>query len=737
VAVDGAGNIFIADSGNNVIREIELASGIIRTVAGNGTQGNAGDNGLATSAELNQPLGITIDIGGNLYIADTGNNRIRKVDVHSGVITNSAGSADGTAGFSGDNGPRTAAHLNGPNAVAFDLAGNMYIPDSLNDAIRAVSASGGIATFAGGGTTPILYGPSALELPLNGPSGVLVDAAQNVYIADTQNNAIRKVFAGTSYFTTLAQLGSTAGFFDGTDYERALYGPTGMVRDANGNILFADQFNNKIRKIESNRIILDFTPAPTHVGDTSATATQYLENDGNAPLTLTSITPDSNAGVDSNVENSCATGIVLGTLAGCTIGTQFRPTTTGSPLIGEVDIAADAGGNSPFVIELAGSAVAATATAVTVTAIPNPSTFGQNVTFEAFAVALLPPGSETTTPAEIPNGIITFSADGRVVGTAILDATGRTTLNDSALPVGAHVIGATYAGNPHFVASGSPQISQLVQPMPTSTSIRASAAGAGNDASPSLIATVVGIPALTPVPTGTVTFVSGGATLGTIALDASGVATLSHQVPADGYTVVANYSGDAVHAPSSSVPVTVMAPLSDFEIAVTPPSLKLATGQHAAVNVTISSNSGYSDTIGLGCSSLPASVNCHFSRNKIALAAHGSATVELTIDTNNPLGGGSSARGSLPGIEGFSLAGICLPFSLFFGCSFLGALKQNTKVLAAGLALLISVASLLTGCSGGLTQASAIPGTYVIEVTGLGVRGGASHFHDVNLTITK
>jgi hypothetical protein len=737
VAVDGAGNVFIADTGNNVIREIVAATGTIRTVAGNGTQGNIGDSGPATSAELNQPLGITVDNGGDLYIADTGNNRIRRVDVYSGVITDFAGSADGVPGYSGDNGPQIYAHLNGPNAVAFDLAGNCYIPDSLNNVVREVYATGGIGTFAGGGTSPIQYGPSALAAQLNGPSGVMVDAAQNVLIADTQAQAIRKVYATSGYFTTVVELGFTPGFFDGKNYEQALYGPTGMARDANGNIFFADEFNNEIREIQSNKIILDFTYLPTYVGDTSPTETQSLENDGNDNLTLTSITPDVNAGIDTTVQNPCTTGTPIGTIAGCTIGAQFKPTTTGDPLIAHINVTADVGGSSPFDIELAGKAIPPSQTSLTVTTTPNPSAFEQSVAFEAAAVVVPPAGTKTTTNLGIPSGTVTFSADGASIGTATLDPTGHATLNYAALTVGTHVITASYGGNNDFLASNSTPVSQVVQPMPTSTSLGASSAGGGPNASPALVATVVGTTSLTPIPTGTVTFVSGGTTLGTVTLNASGVATLNPQVPAGGYSVVANYSGDAVHAPSSSVAVMVTATPTDFDIIVTPPTVTVATGQHATVNVTITANSGYSDTIGLGCSSLPAAVNCHFSNNNVALTSNGSDTVQLTIDTNNPLAGGSSAMNSTPGLRSFSLAGVFLPAGLFFGCMFWKARRRNRGIFAAALALLLSGAFLVTGCSGGFTQGSATPGTYVIEVTGLGVKSNVAHYQNISLTITK
>lgn len=736
VAVDGAGNIFIADTGNNVIREIVQSTGMIRTVAGNGTQGNTGDGGPATSAELNQPLGISVDPGGNLYIADTGNNRIRRVDVYSANIADFAGSPSGAAGYSGDNGPQTAALLNGPNAVAFDIAGNVYIPDSLNNVVREVYATGGIGTFAGGGSSPLQFGPSALAAQLSGPSGVVVDAAQNVYIADTQNEAIRKVYAVSGYFTTVSEFGVTAGFFNGKIYEQSLYGPSGMAVDANGNIFFADEFNNEIREIQSNRIILDFTWEPTYVGDTSPTTTQYLENDGNAPLTLTSITPDMNAEIDTTVQNSCVTGTAIGPIAGCTIGAQFKPTTTGDPLEGNINVTADAGGSSPFDIILAGDAIPPSQTTLGLIAIPNPSVYEQSIVFQATALA--PPvtgaNGKTTYPGT-PGGTVTFSADGTAIGTATLDSSGVATLSYSTLTVGTHLITAGYAGNNDFQASTSSPLSLVVQKMPTVTSLGASSGG-GTNASAVLVATVVGSTSPTPTPTGTVTFTNGTTTLGTATLNASGVATLSPQVAAGNYAVVAAYSGDAVHSPSSSVAVTVTPIPTDFSVAVSPSTITVATGQHATVNVTVTANSGYSDTIGLGCSSLPLGVNCQFSANNVALTANGSATVQLTIDTNNPLGGGSTAMNVSPARRGLALAGIFLPFGLFFGCIIRRSRKRIPALLMGLLALVVLGPLFATGC-GGLTQSSATPGTYVFEVTGVGVNSSVAHDQAVNLTITK
>jgi sugar lactone lactonase YvrE len=185
VAVDSAGNLYIADRANNRIRKV--SNGVIATVAGNGTLGFSGDNGPATSAQLNFPTGVAVDSAGSLYIADSINNRIRKVS--NGLITTVAG--NGTSGFSGDNGPATSAQLSQPPGVAVDFVGNLYIADYFNNRIRKIS-NGVITTVAGNGMQGFGgdNGP-AISAQLNGPNGVAVNAAGNVYIADEFNNRIR------------------------------------------------------------------------------------------------------------------------------------------------------------------------------------------------------------------------------------------------------------------------------------------------------------------------------------------------------------------------------------------------------------------------------------------------------------------------------------------------------------------------------------------------------------------
>jgi sugar lactone lactonase YvrE len=190
VVVDATGNLLIADSSNYRIRRVDASTGIITTVAGNGIRGFSGDGGPATSASLS-PIGVAVDATGNLFIADTGNHRIRRVDESTGIITTVAG--NGIRGFSGDGGPATSASLNYPTGVAVDGSGNLFIADAANNRIRWVDASTGIITTVAGNGMPDYSGDGgpATSASLNGPSGVVVDAAGNLFIADNDNKRIR------------------------------------------------------------------------------------------------------------------------------------------------------------------------------------------------------------------------------------------------------------------------------------------------------------------------------------------------------------------------------------------------------------------------------------------------------------------------------------------------------------------------------------------------------------------
>jgi sugar lactone lactonase YvrE len=252
VALDSAGNLFIADSSNARVRKV-TPGGVITTAAGNGTQGSGGDGGQATSAQLSSPVGVAVDTGGNLFIADYVNQRVRKV-TPAGVISTIAG--NGTAGFSGDGGPASSAQLNGPWGVAVDSAGNLFIADLVNHCIRKVTAGGVISTVAGTGKMGFSGdGALATSAQLNYPAGVAVDASGNLFIADSGNNRVRKVTPG-GVISTVAGNGLAGFSGDGRQATSAqIYSPTNLAFDAAGNLLISDHNNNRIRMVTPAGVI--------------------------------------------------------------------------------------------------------------------------------------------------------------------------------------------------------------------------------------------------------------------------------------------------------------------------------------------------------------------------------------------------------------------------------------------------------------------------------------------------
>jgi sugar lactone lactonase YvrE len=249
VAVDASGDLYIADTYNFVVRKVSAFTGVITTVAGNHTEGFSGDGGLATNAMLSYPDGIAVDTSGNLYIADSVNNRIRKVTASTGIITTVAG--NGTAGYSGDGGQATSAMLDEPQGVAVDTSGNLYIVDTLNYRIRKVAASTGvISTVAGDGIEGYSGdGQQATTVEIH-PTGLAVDLSANLYIADSGNDRIRKVTASTGIITTVAGNGTAGYSGDGGQATSAeINDPQNVAVDEVGNLYIADNSNYRIRKV--------------------------------------------------------------------------------------------------------------------------------------------------------------------------------------------------------------------------------------------------------------------------------------------------------------------------------------------------------------------------------------------------------------------------------------------------------------------------------------------------------
>ena len=247
IALDSAGNLYIAEAAASRIRKV--SGGIISTVAGNATHGFGGDNGPATSAQLNAPTGVAIDSAGNLYIADSLNQRVRKVS--NGVITTIAG--NGTVGFSGDNGLATSAELHQPAGVSVDAVGNIYISDSVNARVRKI-ANGVISTVAGTGACCSGDGDGGLAInaQLIAPTGLSVDSAGALYIVDELDNRVRRVANGV--ISTVAGNG-THGFSGDngpatsaqTNFALNLFAPAGVAVGPGGKIYFSDSSSSRVR----------------------------------------------------------------------------------------------------------------------------------------------------------------------------------------------------------------------------------------------------------------------------------------------------------------------------------------------------------------------------------------------------------------------------------------------------------------------------------------------------------
>jgi serine/threonine protein kinase, bacterial len=238
VVADAAGNLYVADAGNNMIRTISPA-GMVSTYAGKGPSGSI--NGYKDTSTFSSPLGVALDAGGNMYVADYGNNLIRRISA-AGVVSTLAGT--GAAGADDGNGAQATFNL--PEGVAADAAGNVYVADNGNNLIRKISPAGVVSTFAGSGLAGSANGAGAAA-SFHSPFGLATDAAGNVYVADSGNNLIRKITPDGNVSTFAGSGKKGAG--NGSGAAASFNIPSGLAIDAAGNVFVADENNNQIRKI--------------------------------------------------------------------------------------------------------------------------------------------------------------------------------------------------------------------------------------------------------------------------------------------------------------------------------------------------------------------------------------------------------------------------------------------------------------------------------------------------------
>lgn len=575
-ATDAAGDLYIADTGNNRILEVKT-DGSVSILAGTDMiPGLTGDGGTAATAELNAPSAMVVDGAGNLIFADTGNDAIRKIDMTTNIISTIAGTL-GTSGSSGN-------LLSAPQGLAFDAAGNLYIADTGNNRIVKIDTLGNFTTLSGtydrpmglafsskddsiyiadfgsnhifkvdlssnvattvAGTGDANYtGDTGLATAatLNGPASVAVDPAGNLYIADSENNVIRKVSASTNDISTMAG-SKTAGFGgDGFSANLAgLYKPYSVYIDKAGNLFIADRLDLRIREVTATVANIKFPDMKE--GKTSAPIAQTIENDGNASLNLTDLTAapaTKNAGLDTTpttptktITTTCSTSVSLSVDANCVLAVEFKPPTV-SPVSGVLSVTSDAG-NSPLTVNLTGNVLSVDPSSTTVTSSVNPAAVNQGVTFTA----------KITSPNQV-TGTVQFYDGATAIGgpQTVVSATNTATVQTSFTTLGTHPITAVYSGD--NLNGGSTNATPLNQVIEQATSLNVVSSG-NNTVQFSPITFTATLTGWTVAPTGEITFTDGGRALGSASLNGSGVATFPVPPLAVGtHTIIATYAGDA------------------------------------------------------------------------------------------------------------------------------------------------------------------------------------------------
>jgi sugar lactone lactonase YvrE len=266
IAVDADGNLYVADTGNDTIREI-TAAGVVSTIAGKaGIQGSA--DGTGTAASFASPEGIAMDASGNLYVADTGGCKIRKITA-AGVVSTLAGSSEF---FGSADGTGAAALFNYPTGITVDSSGNLYVTDTENDTIRKITAEGVVTTLAGKAGDFGYADGMGTAARFDNPEGIAVDASGNLYVTDRLNNTIRKM-TSAGVVSTLAGIATTGGSADGAGTNAYFNGPEKIAVDADGNLYVADTYNCEIRKITAEGVVTTLAGKAGTLGHADGTGT--------------------------------------------------------------------------------------------------------------------------------------------------------------------------------------------------------------------------------------------------------------------------------------------------------------------------------------------------------------------------------------------------------------------------------------------------------------------------------
>ena len=663
IAFDAAGNLYFADDRNNRIRRVDAVTGIITTVVGTGTSGYSGDGGPATSAQISLPVDLAFDVPGNLYIAE--GQQIRKVAAGTGIITTIAG--NGTAGYSGDGGPAISAQLNVPSALRFDSNGNLYIADTSNSRIRKIDAATGvITTIAGTGTAGFSGdGGPATSAQIWQPLGMAIDSIGDIYIADSMTHRLRKIDT-TGIITTVAGSNSTtASNGPAAATSVGFNNPRGVSIAPDGTFYLAENLSMRVYKIDVSQSALTY-PTPTVVGTSDSTdnpQSVLLSNIGNDVLPILPPPSGSNPSMSANFAFSSSTSCpqlsssssaqTLASGANCTIAIDFKPLQAGA-ITGSA-IQTDSSLNVPGstqTIQLTATGVAA-ATTTTVTSSVNPSAYGQSVTFTATVAP--------TQGTALPTGTVQFSVDGTPMGGPVALNNGVAAYSTTAVAPGTHTITATYTPATGDFTTSTGSLTQTVT-VNTTTTVASSVNPSSFMQNVTFTATVAQ-PAGTPVPTGMVQFAIDGINQGSPVTLSGGTAAFSISTLAVGlHTVTATYTPDTITYIGSSgsigqrvgavasstttltvAPATVMYGDTATLTAVVAPAFATGTVSFCEGTTllgTASLNSAATavlpiNTLGAGVHTIIAKYN-----GDPGVPANTSNTVQLTVTKRTAAGGG-------------------------------------------------------------------------------------------------
>jgi sugar lactone lactonase YvrE len=692
LALDSGNNLYIADTHNHRIRKLNLATGILTTIAGNGTQGFTGDGGPATSAQLDLPAALALDTQSNLYAADTRNHRIRRIDATTGVITTIAG--NGTQGFSGDNGPATAASIDSPTGIALDAANNLYLADTHNHRIRRIDATSGvITTIAGTGASGYsgdnaLAGTAALALP----HGLTIDVAGNLYLADTANNRIRRIDATTGFITTVTGTG-TQGFSgdNGPAVAATVDTPRAAVLSPSALLTFADTGNQRIRQLESQ-------PA-------ASTSIQTIAGLGQtAPGALTLTAPS---------VISYGTGAITATLA---------TSTPASGLVTFLDNANTTLATVPLATTTAVFNTAALPVGVhNIIATYTGDQTHSSAQSSAFVLTITPRQLiANLTPATIlygqPIPVISATLSGLLPQDASSLAAAFSTMAALLSPAGTYPFASSLTGSAagNYALTLNPS-SLTINPAPTQITLT-DPLGPGATIAPGTALTLTtNVATLTAgQPTGTVTLFDGAVQLLTSPISAAGDATFtSPSLAAGSHTLTALYSGDSNFTRSLSAPALVTvgsspASTTDFALSANGPTTQtVVSGGSVTYTFSVQLQGNLSSPITLAATGLPNLATASFNP---AYLPPGSATnFTLTIATPSTI----AHQNNRPSLY---WALLLIPFA---GVP-LRARGQRSRMSLLSFALMSLVLSLCFGCGDRVNTANAsMPSTaYTITVTG-------------------